>query len=753
MFLTRNSRTRWGQILLLAACGILACLPAVGWTQVNYYWNGAPGSQDWGNPANWNPTGGPAVNGDNAYLYAPGDNNYIVNYNTQAPNLGDVFINHSPSLTNTLTLRLGQAGLALQANVVSVGDKVQGMLHQTAGTLTVPQYLYVGNAGGSTGTYTLAGTTGNTILDTAQSYVGNLGIGYFNQDGGTHTVANELNVGYRAGSTGTYTLDSGAVNPQLLFVGYSGTGTFHQNGGTVTINDHLGVGRETGSVGEYNLNAGNFTTQDLYVGWSGQGTFNKNGGTLNVNGSIYMATRDTRTGIATFNLGVGNLTAANLEVGLNGVGTFNQSSGTTLTIGSSVTPGILGVNSQAGTSIFNQNGGDTTVFGNIEVGREPGSQGQYILNGGTLTTQGSLYLGYQGTGTFTQTGGTHSVYSISLGEQGNGTYNLEGGSVTANDLFVGIAGGTGSFNQSGASTATFNSSLSVVNSSYNLSDGNLIALDIFVGDSGAGNFNQSGGTVTINNHLWIGRNTGTGIFELTNGNVTFVSPTGATSMMFLGDAGTGTFNQYGGNVNLSGGTLQLGVATGGVGTYNLNDGQLQVGTIDLAVYGVSPPVIGTFNQSGGTLNADTINLNPGGTFNQAGGSLNCTTFNQQGGQVLGNLENRGTYNYFNGDFTGRLLNYGVVNIISATFTAGDGMAQLNSTSSDNPNYREPHLKRPRLGGGSRRRLYSNRRQPHHHRYHHRQHRDRHLYANRRHPYGEQPLDPDPGSRGWQHRDL
>ena len=70
------------------------------------------------------------------------------------------------------------------------------------------------------------------------------------------------------------------------------------------------------------------------MGWSGQGTFNKNGGTLNVNGSIYMATRDTRTGIATFNLGSGNLTAANLDVGLNGVGTFNQSSGTTLTIGS-----------------------------------------------------------------------------------------------------------------------------------------------------------------------------------------------------------------------------------------------------------------------------------------------------------------------------------------------------------------------------------------------------------------------------------
>ena len=49
-----------------------------------------------------------------------------------------------------------------------------------------------------------------------------------------------------------------------------------------------------------------------------------------------------------------------------------------------------------------------------------------------------------------------------------------------------------------------------------------------------------------------------------------------------GMAGTGAFNQYNGTVNLAGGILQMGIESPGVGTYNLHDGQLQVGTIFLA---------------------------------------------------------------------------------------------------------------------------------------------------------------------------
>ena len=291
MTLDRNYRNKWGQILLLAACGILACLPTVGWAQVNYYWNGASGIQDWGNPANWNPTGGPAVNGDNAFLYPPNNFNYIVNYNTQAPNLAGVFINGG--FSNSMTLLLGQTGLALQADVVSVGGKVQGMLQQTAGILKVQEYLYVGNTFGGTGTYTMTGgvleatnsyvgysgtgtfdqsggthtvsthlglgreSTGtgtynltNGSLETAETLVGWGGTGTFTQSGGTHTVATALHLGYTGGSNGTYNLENGSVNPQLLFVGYNGTGAFNQNGGSVTINDHLGVGREDGSIGE-----------------------------------------------------------------------------------------------------------------------------------------------------------------------------------------------------------------------------------------------------------------------------------------------------------------------------------------------------------------------------------------------------------------------------------------------------------------------------------------------------------------------
>ncbi len=675
-------RRQWLPSILLATCVFLGCLPSVGWAQVSYSWIGGPGTQDWGNAAHWSPSTppGPPNAGDSALLYVGDDSAKVANYYNifaEAPLLGGVYINSGPA--GSMTLLLEQAGLAgqLRANEVIVGDKVQGQVEQRDGTLTVAGTLDIGNPVGSNGTYTMTGG----VLDTANTYVGNFGTGDFYQNGGAHTVANELNLGYQAGSNGTYNLEGGTVNSQLLFVGYNGGGFFHQNGGDVVIIDHLGVGREAGSTGEYNLNNGTFTTSNLYVGYGGTGTFNKNGGTLTVNGFISMA--ETATGNATFNLGSGSLAATNLDVGLNGVGEFNQSSDTTLTIGSGAAFGILGVNSQAGVSIFNQHGGDTTVFGNIEVGRETNSQGQYYLHGGTLTVHDSLYLGYQGTGMFTQTAGTLTIANyINLGDRptGNGVYNLEGGSVTAQDLFVGTAG-VGLFNQSGeTSNATFNNSLNLVNGIYDLSGGNLIAHNINVGDGGTGTFNQSGSsTVTISNYLGIGRNAGDiGTFELTGGTVSFSPAPGAIGTMFLGVAGSGVFNQYGGTVDLTGGTLQIGVETGGIGTYNLSGGQLQVGTLDLAVVGPAIPGTGVFNLSEtGILTAETINLNPGGTFNQTGGTLNYTTFNHQGGDVLGDLENRGAYNYTGGTFSGRLLNYGTVNF-AADFTAGNGMAHLGA---------------------------------------------------------------------------
>jgi len=626
---TRYAWQAWKLINLLVV-GLLACQPVAGWAQVSYFWNAGPGTADWGTPANWDPPG-PPVATDSAILYVSDNSTKIADYNNSlpaAPLLGGVYINSGP--TGSMTLLLRRNGLAgeLQANEVSVGDKSLGILEQQAGLLEVPGYLYVGNPVGSTGTYNLSGGT----LDTANSLVGNRGTGIFNQNGGTHNVSNELNLGQEAGSTGTYTLENGEVKPNLLFVGYNGRGTFNQNGGIVTITDHLGVGRENGSIGEYNLDGGTFTTQDLYVGWKGQGVFNKGAGALNVKGCIFLATGETgaTTGRGTFNLNRGSLAVANLDVGLHGIGEFYQASGTALTIGDDNTDSVLGVNSQVGISTFTQDGGDTTVYGNIRVGREPGSQGHYYLNNGTLTIHDSpgllaaAFVGDEGTGFFTQSGGTHSIVSghLNLGDSrgGQGTYNLE--------------------------------------------DGTLHTWETYVGDDGTGFLNQNGGNHLINHELWVGRRAGSnGTYNLNSGTLTITPPSGTISSIFLGVGGTGTFNQEGGTVNLAGGTLQMGVETGGVGTYNLNSGQLQVGTLDLAVTGPATPGRGIFNLAGGTLTAGVINLNPGGTFNQTGGEVSFIDtpgnglqvraggiFNQTGGIVEGAnntiVINEGTYNLY-----------------------------------------------------------------------------------------------------------
>ena len=74
-----------------------------------------------------------------------------------------------------------------------------------------------------------------------------------------------------------------------------------------------------------------------------------------------------------------------------------------------------------------------------------GSSGSYTLGGGTLSVTGTEYIGYYGTGTFTQTGGTNTVYgNLDLGYNAgsSGSYTLGGGtlSVTGESEQIGCSG-------------------------------------------------------------------------------------------------------------------------------------------------------------------------------------------------------------------------------------------------------------------------------------------------------------------------
>ena len=127
---------------------------------------------------------------------------------------------------------------------------------------TATGFFDIGTYAGSSGTYNLSGT--GTLTVKTNEYVGDIGTGVFNQDGGTHTLnsGNNLYLGYGAGGTGgTYTLNAGTLSiPSGTggeYVGYRVSGTFIQNGGTNRVwGTGLHVGTLAGSTGVYTLNGG-----------------------------------------------------------------------------------------------------------------------------------------------------------------------------------------------------------------------------------------------------------------------------------------------------------------------------------------------------------------------------------------------------------------------------------------------------------------------------------------------------------------
>ena len=91
--------------------------------------------------------------------------------------------------------------------------------------------------------------------------------------------------------------------------------------------------------------------------------------------------------------------------------------------------------------------------------------GSYNLSGTGSLSSYWQYIGYSGTGTFSQSGGTNSATYLQLGVNAGatGTYNLGGGQLLASNESVGNSG-TGAFTQTGG-TNTVSSSLAVGGSS------------------------------------------------------------------------------------------------------------------------------------------------------------------------------------------------------------------------------------------------------------------------------------------------
>lgn len=330
--------------------------------------------------------------------------------------------------------------------------------------------------------------------------------------------------------------------------------------------------------------------------------------------------------------------------------------------------------------------------------------GVYNLGAGELTSD-AQFIGYDGTGEFTQSSplnsyNTTNVLYVGVNLTGDGAYTMTGGWLTAGSEYIGL-GGKGAFTQwgglnnvSGDLTIGEFSASSGEYSMIGVLGGNptlTVAGDIYVGRDGEGTFTQEGGSVTATNE-YIG----------------------------YGHGGTGAFTQNSGTNTVSG-ALYLGygagASAGGSGTYNLSGGWTSVFQAGAEVVGHDGN--GIFNQSGG-YNIVSTNLTVGsgagtGEYNLSGGYLSATNenigvgtglgvFNQTGGsnQVSGTLTigANGTYNLSNASDagyyifldTGTIVNNGTVNYsggyVSITATGGNicsycGNYDPNATTFEN----------------------------------------------------------------------
>ncbi len=391
------------------------------------------------------------------------------------------------------------------------------------------------------------------------------------------------------------------------------------------------VGVDAGSNGRLDHIAGNASTGSgnwMYVGNSGGiGVYNLSGtGSMNVAGNLFVG-------------------GGNNDGQVNNNGTATVDTAGQLTIG-----GNLQVGTRANsTGVFNLNSGEVTTNGWTEFGNFSGN-GTLNMSGGSLTKNGAddnhfIIATNAGTGVANISGGTITIttggFWIGNSANAHGTLHLSDASITKNgagNLMIGSNGGTGVAN--------------VDSGSIHISN------EIWVGQAAnsSGTLNFSGGTISNNNWVAIGREGGTGTVEMTGG--TWNKTGGGNFIVGASGSGTsGTMNMSGGTVNVGPqpaadrGIAWVGELNGVTGTLNLSGTALF--ETDAMVLGVAAGATGNINLNGGTLDTGRIT---GGN-----GTANAT-FN--GGQIVA----RSDHNAFISNLDQAEIDSGGLRIDSREFT-------------------------------------------------------------------------------------
>jgi autotransporter-associated beta strand protein len=494
---------------------------------------------------------------------------------------------------------LSSSGLLTLAGTERIGLNGTGTFVQSGGQ-NLPGTLILGFAASSHGNYSL-GAGG--LLSATNEIIGNspTASALFQQSGGTNVVATLLSIG----SGGRYVLGGGTLQAAGIvnagvFDGNNSSGTLMANGvvdmtsGTWT---NLGATAVSMAANSLLIVPAGFNTSTAFGSYSTLGLTYTLGSSLNVPAGTTIS-----SGGLSINDPVscqGTISALsggtiNLNNGLSLAGTGNVSLGNgSLTINDSAS-GMSGGSLSAlyqyvgnhGSGKFLQSGGTASIFSNLYLGYAAGDNGTYVLSGtSTFQTYGggygtSEYVGYSGSGTFTQSGG---VNSVGIGDNSN--------------LVLGVnAGGSGTYNLSGSGRITTGSNVSEI-----------------VGNDGAGFFNQSGGTNSTGVALTVGNNSGaTGVYNL---------------------SGSGIVNSF---------TVYVGNNSGSSGTLSLSQSGKLSSTYEYVAYNAGSQ--GLLQQTGGSNAVDFVTIGAGGRYLLAGGTLQIAAgASVQGVPYPGCLINQGVF--------------------------------------------------------------------------------------------------------------
>ena len=167
-----------------------------------------------------------------------------------------------------------------------------------------------------------------------------------------------------------------------------------------TVNNILYLGQAAGGVGSYALGGGSLAVEGELIGAVGTGNFSQTGGTHTVGSLGTQGLLD----IGDANLGSFALTDPSAILNVYG----NELIGDSAT--GTKNPATHVITQYGGN--FTQSGGTFTISNALVLGNVTNSTGSYTLSGGSLAVDtggqatGYEYIGAQGTGLFTQSGGT-----------------------------------------------------------------------------------------------------------------------------------------------------------------------------------------------------------------------------------------------------------------------------------------------------------------------------------------------------------